>query len=305
MATNIKNGLTVSLLVILTLVWSGCYTVLKQSGEYYSEFSPNSTERTEPDQTDSLAAEEDTASVSTESESVIINQHYYNYSPWWGGYGYGYPGRYWSVALGYTWYPVYGCYPYDYYYWGGCYYPAYPGYYPYYPDPWYYTPSPHYPSYSSRRNYGLRHEVLNTSGFVRVNSASPATVFSQRQYRTSATSGSSTVAQNKNEIRETKKNRRRYNSKSNNTTSRAVEKTVTVKNNSTGERQYKEVDIPKNNNRSEQRGFENAKSHFSRNENSGSRSYNDNSSRGGNSSRSSGSRSNSPNFGGRTYNSKR
>jgi hypothetical protein len=85
-----------------------------------------------------------------------------------------------------------------------------------------------------------------------------------------------------------------------------VEKKNTRKSASSGKREYKEVDLPKNNNRSAERGFENAKSHFTRTENQSSRGYNNNNStRSGNTSRSSGTRSSSPKVNSRNYNSKR
>lgn len=303
--------------ILSIYVFSGCYTVLKQSGEYYSEFGSDSSEKTAAttDQfipADTLAEETDSTSAPEEgSETVVINRYYYDYSPWWSGFGYGYPGRYWAVSVGYSWYPVYGFYPYDYYYWGGCYYPAYPGgYYPYYPDPWYYHPGPSYPNYSSRRNYGLRHDVLNTSRAGGIHSAAGITpVLSQRTYNSGITASTLTAGNSQSKAaKETKKSRRRYNTKTGQTDSKTVEKGGNVKNKETEKRQYREVDIPKNNNRSDQRGFEGAKNRLSRNENSGndrssSRSYNNNS--GGNSSRSSGSRASSPNAGGRSYNSKR
>lgn len=309
-----KAGLQLSGVIFLVFAISSCYTVLKQSGEYYSEFdqsssdtSAASTEEISP--TDSITEGEQTDADETEnSETVIINRYYYD-SPWWSGYGYGYPGRYWTVSVGYTWYPTYWYQPYDYYYWGGCYYPSYPGYYPYYPDPWY-VPSPIYSTNSYRRNYGLRHDAMNisTSGINRINSANVTPVLSQRQYSTRTTAGSkSTVSVHpKKEVKETKKNRRRFSTKSGTTTSRTAEKKNTGSNTSTGKREYKEVDLPKNNNRSAERGFENAKSHFTRTENQSSRSYNNNNStRSNNSSRSSGTRSSSPNVNSRNSNSKR
>ena len=310
---QLKAGLQHIVVILSVLFFSSCYTVLKQSGEYYSEFGQNSLDTSDSaiegiSPKDSIIDGEETAYDEAENpETVIINRYYYD-SPWWTGYGYGYPGRYWAVSVGYTWYPSYWYQPYDYYYWGGCYYPSYPGYYPYYPDPWY-VPGHSYSSNSFRRNYGLRHDALNTSalGINRINSSNVTPVFSQRQYNTGSTAGSkSTVsAQTKKEIKETKKNRRRINTKTGNTASRPVEKRNTGNNTASGKREYKEVDLPKNNHRSSERGFENAKSHFARTDNQSSRSYNDNSSRSGNTSRSSGSRSNSPNVNSRTYNSKR
>lgn len=315
MITNkTKTGLQLAGMLFSVFAFSSCYTVLKQSGEYYSEFGQGFRDTSvvameEVSPTDSVAEEEGTDSGQAEnSETVIINRYYYD-SPWWSGYGYGYPGRYWAVSVGYTWYPTYWYQPYDYYYWGGCYYPSYPGYYPYYPDPWY-VPSPPYSSNSYRRNYGLRHDALNisSSGINRINSANITPVLSQRQYNTGTTAGSkSTVStQAKKEVKENKKNRRRFSTKSGTTTSRTAEKKNTGNNTSSGKREYKEVDLPKNNNRSAERGFENAKSHFTRTENQSSRSYNNNNStRSNNSSRSSGTRSSSPNVNSRNSNSKR
>jgi hypothetical protein len=308
---RIRIGFPLIALLSSAFIFSSCYTVLKQSGEYYSEFGQNSSDKSEVtgedlSQPDSLAVVEDSsADLAENPETVIIDRYYYD-SPWWSGYGYGYPGRYWGVSIGYSWYPTYGYTPYDYYYWGGCYYPAYPGYYPYYPDPWY-NPGTYYPSYTSRRNYGMRHDVLNSSGsgFIRMNSISSTSVLSQRQYNTGTNAGSksTTAAQNKKTVKETKQNKRRFNTKSGTTASKPVEKANTGNNKRSGKREYKEVDIPKNNNQSMQRGFENAKSHFTRNDNSSSREFN-NSNSSSNSSRSSGTRSSSPNIN-RTYNSKR
>lgn len=318
MRTNkqLKACFKLSLVIFSVFLFSSCYTVLKQSGEYYSEFgqdSPDTSNVAKEDifPEDSITEGEETAYDQAESsETVIISRYYYD-SPWWSGYGYGYPGRYWAVSVGYTWYPTYWYQPYDYYYWGGCYYPSYPGnYYPYYPDPWY-VPDPVYSSNSYRRNYGLRHDALNVSasGINRINSANVTPVFSQRQYNTGTTAGSKSTAstQSKKEVKETKKNRRRFNTKSSTTAARPVEKKNTGKSVSSGKREYKEVDLPKNNNRSAERGFENAKSHFTRTENQSSRSYNNNnnSSRSRNTSRSSGTRSSSPNVNSRNSNSKR
>lgn len=311
--TLINSSLPHFALIFIAFTFSGCYTVLKQSGEYYSEFGQDTSNKpqetnTDLPQSDSIVTEEEGEAVDSgeNTGNVIINRYYYD-SPWWAGYGYGYPGHYWSVSLGYTWYPL-GYYPYDYYYGGGCYYPSYPGYYPYYPDPWY-NPGTSYPSYSSRRNYGMRHDAFNSprSGLNRTHSISSATVISQRQYNsgTTAKSNSTSIAQNKKAVKETKKNRRSFRAKSDNTASTPVEKRIKSKGEQSGQRTYKEVDVPKKN-KSFQQGFENAKSHFARNDNQSSNSSNARSSSGGsNSSRSSGGRSASPNVGSRSYRSKK
>lgn len=304
-----KNALIKSPYIILgfvaiTGIFSGCYTVLKSSGEYYSEFEESSSKRSQEtyNNNDSMTDTSETEQTVTDSDdqtgTVIINRYYYD-SPWWAGYGYAYPGRYWAVSIGYTWYP-YGYYPYDYYYWGGCYYPVYPGYYPYFPDPWYYPGTPG-SVYTSRRNYGLRHEAVNAFN-PNFNRVTPTTALSQRLYNSGTNTGKAT-AQNKSAVKETKKSRRRFNNQSRVTHSKPVEKTS--KDGNTGKREYKEVDLPKNNNRSIDRGFEIAKSRFTRNDQS-ARSYNNNNNASGGSSsdRSSGARSGSPTIN-RTYNSKK
>ncbi|MBL7996556.1 hypothetical protein JNM05_14410 [bacterium] len=302
----IKGAFAFIAFIFFTFFLSSCYTVLKQSGEYYSEFGqelPDKSNDTNVDiiQKDSLGAEDESAGDTDEyAETVVINRYYYD-SPWWAGYRYGYPGNYWSVSVGYTWYPAGYYYPYDYYYWGGCYYPSYPGYYPYYADPWYY-PGTSYTSYSSRRNYGLRHEALNTtgSGLNRIHSINSTAVITQRQYNsgTTAKSDGTTSSQNKKEAKATtKKNHRRFNTNSATTASKPVEK----KAGNSGQRTYREVDVPKNN-KSFQQGFESAKTHFSRNENQSSRTSNSSvSSDRSSASRTSGERSSSPNVNSRTY----
>ncbi|KAB2880000.1 hypothetical protein F9K33_06725 [bacterium] len=304
--TVIKGGAALIAFIFFTFFLSSCYTVLKQSGEYYSEFDQEPSDKSKETnadiiQSDSLDAEDDSASDQDEyAETVVINRYYYD-SPWWAGYRYGYPGSYWSVSLGYTWYPAGYYYPYDYYYWGGCYYPSYPGYYPYYSDPWY-SPGTSYTAYSSRRNYGLRHDALNTtgSGQNRINAINSTAVISQRQYRsgTTAKSDMTAVSKNKKEAKATKKNRRRFNTNSATTASKPVEK----KTGNSGQRNYREVDVPKNNNKTFQQGFESVKTHFSRNEYQSSRTFNSNESSDRRSaSRSSGERSSSPNVNSRTY----
>ncbi|MBL7960101.1 hypothetical protein JNL27_07665 [bacterium] len=301
--TVIKGGATFIAFIFFTFFLSSCYTVLKQSGEYYSEFGqgpPDKPKETNADiiQSDSLSAEDESAADQDEyAETIVINRYYYD-SPWWAGYRYGYPGNYWGVSLGYTWYPA-GYYPYDYYYWGGCYYPSYPGYYPYYSDPWY-SPGTSYTAYSSRRNYGLRHDALNTTGLGQNRINSITAVMSQRQYNsgTTAKSDVTAVSKNKKEAKTTKKNRRRFNTNATTTASKPVEK----KAGNSGQRNYREVDVPKNNNKAFQQGFESAKTHFSRNEYQSSRTFNSSvSSDRRSTSRSSGERSSSPNANSRTY----
>ena len=307
-----RFGLTSLAFLLVTFLFSSCYTVLKQSGEYYSEFGQETSDKfkeTNIDSTssDSLETDEEIAETdqSDNTGTVVINRYYYD-SPWWSAaYGYGYPGPYWAAGIGYTWYL--GYYPYDYYYWGGCYYPSYPGYHYYYPDPWYYPGSSN-PTYSFRRNYGLRHDALNSTGLNGIQTITSSTVISQRKYNTGTTAraNSTTSSQNTKTVKATKKNRRRFTTKSSSTASRVVEKKATSTGGKSGQRKYKEVDIPKNNNKSFQQGFENAKNHFTQSNNQSSRGSNTRAfSSGGNSSRSSGSRSSSPNVGNRTYNSRK
>lgn len=143
--------------VVLSISLTGCYTVLRESSEYYSEFSDD-------DVSDSVETEDtdDTIRYDDPDQTVII-QRYYS-SPWCPPY---YPYSGWWVSVGYVpgyvhvvdplWHWSYYYYGYD-YYWNGCWYPtAYAG-----PD-YYYNPRPHYPVYGERRTYGLRASTVNTS----------------------------------------------------------------------------------------------------------------------------------------------
>ncbi len=200
-----RSGKRILLCMALPLLLSGCYTVLKQSGGYYSEFDQNSAAK----DTALQISDDDSALAGNESEpadnndpgngeenddQTIVNNYY---GSAWNGYYHPY-GR-WSLSIGYGNYPYLGGwydwgYPsWDYYYWGGCYYPTiYTGYYrPYYP--YYHTNlSPVY-SYS-RRNYGGRHYVnqVGLAGGTRASTAGRVSS-GQRQYKTaSSTSGKKT-----------------------------------------------------------------------------------------------------------------
>lgn len=193
----ITRGNGILLCMALPILLSSCYTVLKQSGGYYSEFDQNFAGQ----DTALQKGDDDSALVRNEAEppdngdeeydDQIINNYY---GSAWGGYYH--PYSRWSLSIGYG-YPYYGGWydlgygSWDYYYWGGCYYPTvYSGYYrPYYP--YYNNISPY--SYS-RRNYGGRHYATQI-GLVGGSRASTAGRVSsgQRQYKTaSSTSGKKT-----------------------------------------------------------------------------------------------------------------
>lgn len=115
-----------TLLFIMSLALSGCYTVLRQSGEFYSEFATDSA----LEESQSEGSIDDLGPADSDEAYTVYNTYYtppYGlYDPW--GYAYRpyYYGAYASLIID-PWY-------YDYYYWGGCYYPGlYPHYVPYYP----------------------------------------------------------------------------------------------------------------------------------------------------------------------------
>jgi hypothetical protein len=128
--TQSRNGLLFCPLIIVPFLLSGCYTVLKQSSDYYSEFDQRPVARDTSYQNDKI--ESDSAEIvkadvknSEEDNETVVNNYYeggyYPYRDWWGGYGY-YP---YGLGFGFG---------YDYWYWGGCYYPTLYGHYrPYYP----------------------------------------------------------------------------------------------------------------------------------------------------------------------------
>ncbi len=163
---------------------SGCYTVLKNSSEYYSEFDTSNKKREIKRDTlivqneweteeyaDSVEyPEEEYVEETAGGKTVIINR-YYN-DPWfsWNNYNpYYYPHYGWRVTIGWGAWPAYYD-PYWYnpywhsgYYWGWC---CYPGYYdPWYPPRWSGGGNWGYSHYQ-RRDYGMRRYQLNpvTSG---------------------------------------------------------------------------------------------------------------------------------------------
>jgi len=157
------------LLSVFGFAMAGCYTVVKESKTYYSEFSTEKqTEQSAPVE-DTTATEESGVADQKESGDYdsdhVIVHNYYNYDPWyspWYGPTWYHPG--WTIGISYTWGypdcdPWYGCYPSSYYYWGGCNYPVVygGGYYPYYPVPWW----GHTNRTSSARNYGMRRYATN------------------------------------------------------------------------------------------------------------------------------------------------
>lgn len=132
---------------------SGCYTVLKQSNEYYQEFDDGSGEYA----ADAEEAEEDSVmeegTDEDQPQTTIYNRYYYGYHPWsYPGFGYYYSPYRWTVAFGWTYWPpyYYGYYDpwWDYYYWGNCVYPRY----------WWHGGWPGHGglTYNVQRNYGVR-----------------------------------------------------------------------------------------------------------------------------------------------------
>ena len=213
--THCENGVRLFLVVMLPFLLSSCYTVLKQSSDYYSEFDQKSISKDSAAQIagDDMAQAKDDSTIKkdeeTDNETTIVNNYY---GSAWGGYPY----SRWSLSLGYGYYPYYtgwydwGYYPsWDYWYWGGCYYPTvYTGRYrPYYP---YYDFTPVYPN--ARRNFGGRHYVTQTSGIGLVGSSygrNSTVSSSQRRYKT----GSSETTKNNKTV--SRHGRRQYRSGNN------------------------------------------------------------------------------------------
>lgn len=255
------HGIGLTVLVLLT----GCYTVLQQSSEYYSDFDTQSKNRitrdtlivqNEWESESTSSAESDTEFTeesSTGNKTVIINRFYND--PWyfgvsWGNlYPYYHPYWGWRVSIGWGNWPVYydpyWYYPYwrPGYYWGWCCYPVDPWYPPYWWSGGRWTYS-HY----ERRNYGMRRYQFNpvtpggsgvfvggrsttTAGAVQVNEGS-----SRRVYR----DGSTVVNEPKDEtttVTARSGNQRKY--KSGEATKNGGTKTATG---SKERRQYKDND---------------------------------------------------------------
>jgi hypothetical protein len=164
------NAVKYGLMIAVPFLLSGCYTVLKQSSEYYSEFDQKSVPRdtTSRNVADEMTALKDNAAdhdsikdEEADDQTTVVNNYY---GSAWGGYPY----SRWGMSFGYGYSPYYsgwydwGYYPSsDYWYWGGCYYPTgFGGYYrPYYP---YYNFTPVSPY--AHRNYGGRHYATQAGG---------------------------------------------------------------------------------------------------------------------------------------------
>lgn len=163
------------LILLVALSINGCYTVLKSSGNYYSEFSSNNSEESgsvETDTTEENAPE-------PEPKDIIINNYYaddYWASPWyvspWGHYRYGYYPYGWSWSVGYGWYdPWYDPY---YNYNGWCYYPTTPCY----------DPLPGYSSSTDRqRLYGQRYNVTGRTPNLLATVSGSSAAYPKRLYR--------------------------------------------------------------------------------------------------------------------------
>jgi hypothetical protein len=213
--------------VVLAISLTGCYTVLRESGEYYTEFRDNDYEVS-----DSVETENAQETVYEEPDQTVIIQRYYN-SPWCPPY---YPYSGWWVSVGYApgyvhvvdplWHWSY--YYYGNYYWYGCWYPSI------YTGPDYYYPRPHYPVYGGRRDYGLRTPVVNTSF-----DASAITTANRRvtagSVRFKTTAAKSTSTESKKEASKSRDNAKRsYRPKS--TQTRSNDKNTRVQTNREGNR---------------------------------------------------------------------
>lgn len=198
-------------LLMFSLIWSGCYTSVRQSGGYYSEFDHADAKQpeiaeTQPTDDDSTNQDEDTASSYDEDRDIYIQNYYgpeypYPYGYWTPGwvnyhhpyyYGAGvyfgphvrlaYVGTYW----GYGYYdPFYD----SYYYNGWCYYPTGYGH---------HDNNPIQPS--QRRSYGGRriYSASSTPTIQGISVASAGGGSTQRIYRTgNRNSGDSKIDQDR------------------------------------------------------------------------------------------------------------
>lgn len=176
--SGFKPGWTWGLFMLLSLSLSGCYTVLKNSSDYYSEFDTSDKKKEVIQDTlivqteyesesgeyaDTTEFEDAQAEEASGSKTVIIN-HYYD-DPWgWNYYNPYYPNYGWRVSIGW------GAYYYDPYYYNPYWHSGYYwGWYhpPVYYDPWYYHHNWYgggsgggYSHYQ-RRDYGMRRYQLN------------------------------------------------------------------------------------------------------------------------------------------------
>ncbi|HNM14901.1 MAG TPA: hypothetical protein PKJ64_09055 [bacterium] len=212
MKASFKKILTV---LVFSLIWSGCYTAVRQSGGYYSEFDHADAKQPEitqiqPSDEDSSDQDEEVTPSYDEDRDIYIQNYYgpeypYPYGYWTPGwvnyrhpyyYGAGmyfgprvrlaYVGTYW----GYGYYdPFYDPY---YYYDGWCYYPTGYGH---------HDNNPIHPS--QQRTYGGRRvytasSTPNLPGIVGVSVASSGGGTTQRIYRSgNRTSGESRIDQDR------------------------------------------------------------------------------------------------------------
>ncbi len=167
------------LIVFFSLSVTGCYTVLKNSSDYYTEFDTSggkkeitqdtviiqneygSEDYAETEYSDTSNYSEDLTEETSGDRTVIINR-YYN-DPWgWNYYNPNYPYSGWSLGIGWGiyYYDPYWYNPYWHsgYYWG--YYPAY-HYYPWYHHNHHWTGDWNGYSHYNRRDYGMRRYQLN------------------------------------------------------------------------------------------------------------------------------------------------
>ncbi|MBX7152355.1 hypothetical protein K1X84_11985 [bacterium] len=205
---------------------SGCYTVLKQSQEYYGEFGDQAAQSNSEAIDDSMVVTEYDEQVVApdDAQTVVINRYYA--SPWWRPWPYA---SGWSLAVGYSWYPSYTYWydPYwDYYYWGGCYYPTHYGgwYHHYYPQPWYDGGSPYY----SNRSYGQRRYNTFTNSqnplLPGISTISAGSAYGGRSYKTSSASNVSDVKSGSKDKNVSKGTQRKYKSGSKTAAKPATEK---------------------------------------------------------------------------------
>ena len=110
LSTHSGNAAKYCLIIAVPFFLSGCYTVLKQSSEYYSEFDQKSiakdtvtqnvadeTMQPQDDAADQYSKKDEEA----DDQATIVNNYY---GSAWGGYRY--PYSRWSLAFGYGYDPL-------------------------------------------------------------------------------------------------------------------------------------------------------------------------------------------------------
>ncbi len=138
-------------ILLLVPILAGCYTAIKSSGKYYSEFGDGNDTYDVSDSSNSDVDEFEPIFQNDDFSRTTYNSYYYTppyRSPFYASWYYRPDANYvWSLGYGYNPYSgdPWNVYYDPYYYWGGCYYPTGGGH-----------TTAYTPRSTAARNYGRR-----------------------------------------------------------------------------------------------------------------------------------------------------